>query len=116
MLNVASMSQLGGKNKTDGNGGKDVVVVSFVNAIVILTRCGGGMLVPVIEQILEVIASINKVVDEVVDLVKCGVGVFVFMVLLVVVVEIALLSRVVACRREVAVMQVGDVLTSTVLQ
>ena len=116
MLNVVNMLQMGGENKTDGNDGEDVVVVSFVNAIVILTRRGGGLFVPVLEQILEVITSISKVVDEVVDLVKCGVGVFVFMVLLVVVVGIALLSLFVACRREVAVMQVDDGLAPVVLQ
>ena len=88
----------------------------FVNAIVILTRCGGGLCVPVLEQILAVITSIHKAVDEVVDLVKCGVGVFVFMVLPVVVVGVALLSSFVACRREVAVMQVDDGLASAVLQ
>jgi hypothetical protein len=93
------MLQMGGESKTDGNDDEDAVVVAFVNAVVILTCCGGGLFVPMLEQILEVVTFFNEVVYDAIDSLKCGVGVLVFMVLLVVVAGVALHSRFVACGR-----------------
>ena len=98
MVIAEDMLDMGGESNADGNDDEDAVVVSFVYTIVALTRCGGGLFVPVLEQILVVITFITKVVGEVVGLVKCDVGVFTFMVLLVIIAVVALLSHFVTRR------------------
>ena len=101
--NAGNMLEVDEEGKIDGDDGNDVVVVSCINAISILTRCGGGLFDPVLEQVLGVIAFITKVVGEIVGLVNCDVGVFTLMVLLVVIAVVALLPHVVTRRRGVAV-------------
>ena len=43
------MLGMGGESNADGNDDEDAVVVSFVNAVVSLTCCGSGFVVPVLE-------------------------------------------------------------------
>ena len=82
------MVWMGKENRVDGRDGDDVVIVAFV----------------------------NKVINEVVNLMKCGVDLLVFVLLLVVGVGIALFSHYVARHCGVAVVQSGGGLASSVLQ
>ena len=63
-----------------------------------------------------IVASANEVIDEVVNVMKGGVGLFDFMIVLIVGVGIALFPHSVACHCGVAVVQTDDGLASTMLQ